>query len=223
MTSKIIEWLIGKPKPHNTPPYVSAFKTDAGVADKSEPETAERGRYAESKKDREESAKALIDWRARADDSVKKYKPKGGEYRIRQEPAGHFVIERRNILRAYSPSYNDYGGTLMGPPLHRRADEIASWPTTPRETYETVKNTDAPIMVKRHDYFRYRGYYPSESYSLEGYQDLAFNVFADAEAYLKRMAKPADYITEYDFPPLKKRVAKKPAVKVVSTKLGVVK
>lgn len=219
MTSKIIEWLIGKPKPHNTPSYVSAFKAEAEATEPNPKEPEKRDSFAKSREDREDSRKALAEWSERANAALAKYKPKGGEFRIRQMPAGHYVIERRQVLKARSPSLNSYeygAPIMMGPPMERWADEIEKQSVAPREIYETVKNTDTPIMVKRHGYSHYSSYsrYPlDDGYRLEGYQDLAFNAFEDAEAYLKRMASPADGITEYDFPPLKKRVAKKPVAK----------
>lgn len=51
---------------------------------------------------------------------------------------------------------------------------------------------------------------PIESYrSIEdGGLVMKFNIFDEAEAYLKRMCRKTPSVAEYDFPPLKKRVVK---------------
>lgn len=171
----------------------------------------ERGYFAKSKADIEASKLADEDWRKREAAAFKAYKPTGPAFKIVQMPAGHFVIRRRYTRRMESRQSNfltySYGG-----PSYVWADEIEKHPVEPCDTYETVKNTDAPIMTREANPYLNRYFYER----LTGYADLAFNVFEDAEAYLFRMATPQDHEVGYDFPPLKKRA--KPSAKKAVTK-----
>lgn len=164
----------------------------------------ERGHFAESKADIEESKAADKEWHEREAAAFKAYKPTGPEFKIVQMPAGHFVIMRRYTKRATSAQSDAWMFQWNGGAYHVWADKIAERSVEPVDTYETVKNTDAPIMTKEYGpVYSYRS--GSDEYRLTGYADLAFNVFEDAEAYLFRMATPQDHEVGYDFPPLKKR------------------
>ena len=164
----------------------------------------ERGYFAESKEDIEASKAAEKDWIEREELAFKGYKPTGPAFKIAQMPAGHFVIKRRYTKRRMNPNGRSL---LFFRPYYVWADKIEGYPVDPYDEYETVKNTDAPIMTKNN--VSIYGY--SDEHRLSGYADLAFNVFEDAEAYLFRMAQPQDNEVGYDFPPLKKRI--KPVAK----------
>lgn len=170
----------------------------------------ERGSFAKLPADIEASKAAEEEWGQKEQAAFEAFVPKGPEFKIVQMPAGHFVIQRRYTRRATNPSSRVW---LHG--YYAWADEIQKWPVDSHDAYETVKNTDAPIMTKEYgSVYGYRN--GSDEYRLTGYADLAFNVFEDAEAYLFRMATPQDHEVGYDFPPLKKRA--KARVKKAATK-----
>lgn len=159
------------------------------------------------KEEHDAAVRAKTKFNEEAQSKFKEYVPVGPAYKIVQENAGHFVIQRRMTERASMWHLYAFGCYPIP------AEKIERLSTDPREWYDTVKNTDAPIATKEYGYRSYG------SESLTGYADLAFNIFADAEAYLFRMVDPAAGTTEYDFPPLKKRVVKKaPSVKKVQAK-----
>lgn len=165
----------------------------------------ERGSFAKLPADIEASKAAKKEWRKKEQAAFEAFVPKGPAFKIVQMPAGHFVIQRRYTQRAYDASFG-----IWAYDYYPWADEIEKWPVDSYDAYETVKNTDAPIMTKEYrSVYSYRS--GSDEYRLTGYADLAFNVFEDAEAYLFRMATPQDHEVGYDFPPLKKRA--KPRVK----------
>lgn len=166
-------------------------------------------KYATTKEELKASDDALVEWKARAAEALKAYNPKHGAYRIRQEPAGHYVIEKRFVRMAYSNAFSDqlyYMPSFGLPRSERKAEEIASHPVTPIEVFEAIKNPDAPIQTKHHSGY---GSYLREEWHLSGYQPMIFNVFEDAEAYLQRMVNGDKGSVEYDFPPLKRRLARK--------------
>lgn len=167
----------------------------------------ERGYFAKSKSDIEASKAADKEWHEREAAAFKAYKPAGPAFKIVQMPAGHFVIMRRYTKRMESIQTSYMLSAWHGGSFWVWADKIAANPVDPVDAYETVKNTDAPIMTRESNPYVSR--YWSER--LTGYADLVFNVFEDAEAYLFRMATPQDHEVGYDFPPLKKRA--KPRVK----------
>jgi len=192
--SKFFDWMFGEERP----------QARIEVEKSKEPKVKkERGSFATSPADIEASKAAKKAWEQREKAAYDAFVPKEPAFKIVQVPAGHFLILRRYTQRA-----NDIGFGLWTYDYHPWADEIDKWPVGPYDAYETVKNTDAPIMTKEYGSFRYT--YGNE-YRLTGYADLAFNVFEDAEAYLFRMAQPQDCEVGYDFPPLKKRA--KPTVK----------
>lgn len=192
---KFWDWLTDGDTGEEKPEVVS-------VSAKVEDTPAERGSFAKTKEDIEESKRAAKGWRFREEEAFKAYEPKGPAFKIVQVPAGHFVIQRRHTQRAYDPVRRT---NYFGEQYHQWADEIEAMPVEPCDAYETVKNTDAPIMSK--DYGYYGGRQLGDEYRLSGYADMAFNVFADAEAYLIRMATPENHEVGYDFPPLKRRTA----------------
>lgn len=202
--SKFFDWLFDGETNDERP---QAVIETAKASEQKQPEKPkERGAFAESKADIEASKAADIDWRAREMVAFNAYKPKGPAFKIVQMPAGHFVIKRRYTYRMESRLRDwiyCYGG-----PSYVWADKIAEHPVEPLDAYETVKNTDAPIMTRESNPYASR-YFDKR---LIGYADLAFNVFEDAEAYLFRMAQPQEHEVGYDFPPLKKRATPKKKV-----------
>lgn len=168
-------------------------------------EPKKRGTFAKKPEDVVAGKGAARKRRENCEEALKAYTPTGPAFKIVQVPAGHFEIRRRFVLAAdhfegryHIPSYLDRE-------LVEWADVIEAKSCEPMESYETVKNTSAPIMTNSYgSYSRY-----DDSYGLTGYAPLAFNVFEDAEAYLIRIANPEEHETGYDFPPLKKRAKAK--------------
>jgi hypothetical protein len=176
-----------------------------------------RGEHPKSEEDR----KAAYEMEQRFDEAAKAYfdsydypEP---EYKIVQEEAGHFVIKRR-MSRVAKTLYKgrEYCGTYHFWPrdLSYWADELEPMIADkenlkPEVWFESVKNTDSPIHVYKRDSYGYGSFYRDNSrYVLDGYADLAFNVFQDAEDYLRRMVeKPEIREVGYDFPPLTCRQA----------------
>lgn len=157
------------------------------------------------------SKAATKEFEARAKEKFANFNPTQAAFRIRQTPEGSFVIERReqhiahradplHTMRYMMTMYRSEDDYLPW------ADEIEKYNDEPYVTYETVKNDKAPIKTVEHSYGR--SYYGDRE-RIVGYAPMMFNVFEDAEAYLFRMAQPAEVTTEYDFPPLKKRVVKR--------------
>lgn len=203
---KFWDWLVdGETNDERPQAVIEAAK----ASEPKEPEKPkERGYFAESKADIEASKAADNDWREREKAAFEAYKPTGTAFKIVQMPAGHFVIQRRYTQRMESRQRGTWMVAYRGHSFHVWADEIEKNPVEPFDAYETVKNTDAPIMTKEYgSAYSYRS--ASDEYRLTGYADLAFNVFEDAEAYLFRMATPQEQEVGYDFPPLKKRIAPK--------------
>lgn len=161
----------------------------------------EESDWAETPEEKKAAFMAKKEWEKKEQEAFEAYVPEGPEFKIVQVPAGHFVIKRRHTGRISSYSFTT---ELYG--IARKAKFWEGLRYAPYDQYETVKNTDAPIMVK--EYSPYQRY---DYYRLSGYADLAFNIFEDAEAYLFRMAQPQEHEVGYDFPPLKRRVTKKKA------------
>lgn len=198
---KFWDWLVDGETNDERPQAV--IETAKASEQKEQPK--ERDYFAESKADIATSIAAEKDWREREKAAFDAYRPTGPAFKIVQMPAGHFVIQRRYTKRSESRQQNhwiySYGGSFS----YVWADQIEKHPVESYDAYETVKNTDAPVMTKDTSVYGYRSY--GEEYHLTGYADLAFNVFEDAEAYLFRMAQPQEHEIGYDFPPLKKRAA----------------
>lgn len=179
--------------------FLSAFKG------KDPKDGSERPYFAEGEAAIEASKAAAAVYKEAALKAYESYKPTGAVFKIVQSPAGHFEILRRHVMRARGV---DSLRRSVGDDYHRWADEIEAMSTAPVEYYETVKNDKAPIVTKTYGGLSSYGY-GSDRERLTGYAPLAFNCFEDAEAYLFRMAQPAEHTTEYDFPPLKKRPVKR--------------
>lgn len=163
---------------------------------------APRSRYPKKPADISASIAATERFKQRCADKLASYVPTGPAFRIVQRPAGHFEIERRRVESAVKSAFLYYD-LYSYDVSYEWADVIDAYADEPREYYEVVKNTDAPIKTMDHGYGY--GYRFERHERLVGYAPLAFNIFAEAEAYLQRMAEPAANVTEYDFPPLKKR------------------
>jgi hypothetical protein len=116
------------------------------------------------------------------------YVPTGPAFKIVQVPVGHYEIHRRRVERAdrweraYPSLYFLRQRDCMPA---RKAADVRAESTMPGEVYEPILNDKAPIGG--------------------GYVPLIFNVFADAEAYLKRMLADRPNEVGYDYPPLKRR------------------
>jgi hypothetical protein len=163
----------------------------------------ERGYYPTSQEDVEEIQALVAESNRKAQEAFDNYTyPTEPMYKIVQELAGHYTIQRRvskaNISfyeRFYQRSPYDYGGIRFRP-YYPWADQYKEPDITPVVWYETVKNTNAPIQT------RHSG---SNQYITAGYADLAFNIFREAEEYLQRMVQaPEEREVGYNFPPLER-------------------
>lgn len=183
-------------------------KEDFGVKLPENPEAAAEktdSLWAETEEEKKAALLAKKEWEKREQEAFEAFVPKGPEFKIVQVPAGYFVIKRRHTQRVSRYSMAGPKRTFLGDYVRIRTAKFWEELTcAPYDTYETVKNTEAPIMVK--NYIAYSQY---GNYSLSGYAPLTFNIFEEAEAYLFRMAQPQDHEVGYDFPPLKRRVNKK--------------
>lgn len=150
----------------------------------------------------EERDKAESERRKRCYDAIKNHEPFGPAFKIIETNHGQYEIHRRDVVpanyyEAFYSSFLMYERELM--PLET-ADDIRAKSVEPIERYEAIRNDKAPIVTKRSGYS-----YSSYDESVTGYAPLIFNVFAEAEAYLKRMTAKRPKEVGYDFPPLKKR------------------
>lgn len=135
-------------------------------------------------------------WRKACNEALEAYVPSGAAFKIVQLNSGPYVIQRRRIRISsdFSPSWH--------PSFYPPASYWDAKSTKVLEYYETVKDLNVPVSTQSpYDSWR------SPSTRITDYVDLMFNVFADAEAYLKRMTRSSPATAEYDFPPLKKRAA----------------
>jgi hypothetical protein len=169
----------------------------------------ERSPYPTSKEDLEEVQALVKESNRKAQEAFDNYTyPTEPMYKIVQELAGHFIIQRRMSrarIQSYEYYYEDRGPYgymgLRCNPYYPWADKYVEPDTSPFVWYETVKNTDSPVMERVSSY----GYRYSNEYRTKGYSDLAFNIFREAEEYLQRMVQaPEEREVGYNFPPLER-------------------
>lgn len=169
-----------------------------------------RPKYPTSDKDLDAARAAETEWNKKASAIFDAWTSPDPEYRIKQEDAGHYIIQRRKTKRA-SRDYTAYREDRYGyiyslynyRPYYPWADQIeADTDMQAITTYETVKDHTSPRMSYRSGYSKYDH---GGSYQ-NGWNDLMFNVFQDAEDYLTRMVRqPEEKIVGYDYPPLTRR------------------